>query len=139
MNEAAFFELGWARWLPHNAFFLQMAVVMLHVNDAVGDLDEVEYPPIRDLLDDIGGLDGSAWSSQGYALEIASSKDRVRRLAVVAGMPEIETNRQLLELLRRLGLVRRVTDEVDRARWKPVHPLPLPDERIGMTPEEHAA
>jgi len=128
-----FIQSGWLRWLPHSALVLHMAGV-----------DDAPYG----LVDLTGGLDAPVWLSEEAEEReypddpelselLARSKDRLRRAAAAADMPEVGTNRDLLELMRRLGLVARVEEE-GRVRWQPVSPLPLPDERIPMLPEEEA-
>jgi hypothetical protein len=128
-----FIQSGWLRWLPHSALILYMAVV------------DVALYGLGDLT---GGLDARVWLSEEeeereypddpeLSALLARSKDRLRRAAAAAGMPEVVTNRDLLELMRRLGLVF-CTEEEGRARWRPVSPLPLPDECIPLLPEEEA-
>jgi Family of unknown function (DUF6042) len=144
-----FIQSGWLRWLPHSALMLHIAVVTAAVNNLDGDIGyEAEGNPLQELLDVTGGLDAPVWLSEEDEeherpddLEqrelLVRSKDRLRRAAAAADMPEVVTNRDLLELMRRLGLVSRLEEE-GGIRWRPVSPLPLPDERIHMLPEEES-
>jgi hypothetical protein len=144
-----FVQCGWLRWLPHSALVLHMAVVTAAVNDLDGDIDDqAEDDALDGLADLAGGLDAPVWLSEeeeerehpddpDFPDLLARSKDRLRRAAAAADLPEVITNRDLLELMRRLGLVSRVEEE-GCVRWRPVSPLPLPDERIPMLPEEEA-
>jgi Family of unknown function (DUF6042) len=144
-----FIHTGWLRWLPHSAMTLHIAIVTAAVHDLDGDLGyEAESNPLQELLDAAGSFDAPVWLAEEDEerehpddLEqrelLARSKDRLRRAAAAADMPEVVTNRDLLELMRRLGLVSRLEEE-GLVRWRPVSPLPLPDERIPMLPEEES-
>lgn len=142
-----FLVLGWARWLPPTALFAYMAVMFLHLHDVPGDLDD--QPPgstFRRLLDSVGGLDGPAWDEEDRPgeggredparAEAARRRiERTSRIARRAGMAGVETNRDLFELMRRLGIVERI-EEAGQVRWLTPSPLPLPEERIPMSRQE---
>lgn len=133
-----FLLLGWARWLPPTALFAYMAALFLEANGVPGDLGEQPGGgTFSRIVASVGGLDGPAWDEEAGA-EGERRRDRVARLAAGAGMAAVETNRDVFELMRRLGLLER-TGEAGGVRWRTVSPLPLPEERVEMSGKERQA
>jgi hypothetical protein len=144
--EGDFVDSGWVRWLPQSAYFLHMGFVTLAVNEIDGDIGE--RPPgeaFSNIVGVVGGLDADVWESEEAELArhprdtdaaalLQRAKERLKRAADAADMTVI-TNRDLIELMRRFGLIRRI-EVAGRILWRPVSPLPLPDERLPMLPIE---
>ena len=143
-----FSALNWIRWLPDTAPLLYAAINYVGDCGLVGDLDQLQDPEFREAIDVVGGLDGFAyWSheasgelSQREAAVVAVIDDEhtrcVDRAARAVGLKVIGSNRQAIELMRRLNILERIEDDEAGIRWHAVHPLPLPSERIPMSTAE---
>ncbi len=138
---------GWIRHLPRNAFTIYEAVLWLHVDEIQGEIEE-QPPggPVGGLLAQIGGLRAGVWDEQHSDLLrypdseeeelLADAKSRLARAEAAVGM-NVRTNADLLELMRRLGVIERM-EEHGMVRWRSADPLPLPDERLPLSPREAA-
>jgi len=148
VSDDDFSALNWIRWLPDMAPLLFAAINYVGDCGLVGDLDELQDPEYREAIDAVGGLDGFAyWSheasgelSQPEAAAVAVTHDERRRYvdraARAVGLKVIGSNRQAIELMRRLNMLERIEDDDAGIRWQAVNPLPLPSERIPMTTAE---
>jgi hypothetical protein len=138
---------GWIRHLPRNAFTIYDAVLWLHVDEISGEIEE--QPVVSRagaLLGQIGGLEAGIWDEQeadllcnpdpeGEAL-LKDAKARLARAEAAFGLT-VRTNADLIELMRRLGVIERMEEEGE-VRWRSADPLPLPGERLPLSPEEAA-
>lgn len=139
-----FMGSGWTRFLPNTVLPLTLAVIHLHIEDATGELADLPLDSESyELIGSIGGLDAGVWEPfeedlarhPDEAEHVEAQRERLARVAAVVGMT-VETNADLVELMRTLGIFERVDD--DEVRWRIGQPLPLPDERIPMTADERA-
>jgi len=138
---------GWMRHLPRNAFTIYEAVLWLHVDDIAGEIEEQPLGSwVGEHIAQIGGLRAGVWDEQEVELlcnpdpdEAAlfdDAKARLARTEAALGLT-VRTNADLIELMRRLGVIGRTEDEGD-VHWRSTDPLPLPDERLSLSPEEIA-
>jgi hypothetical protein len=138
---------GWTRHLPRSAFTIYQAVLELHVDDVAGEIDDRPLGSrIGGLLAQIGGLRGGVWDEQEADLLhnpdpeeealLEDAKARLVRAEAAHGMT-VTTNADLIELMRRLGVIERTEDE-GAVRWRSADPLPLPAERLPLSPQEVA-
>ena len=143
-----FSALNWMRWLPDSAPFLYAVINYVGECGFVGDLDEFKDREVVAALETIGGLNGSAFWSGDHSFEISARdaaasvadlsqrKRYIGRAARAVGLKVIRSNRQAIELMRRLKMLERIEGDDERIQWHAVHPLPLPSERIPMTDAE---
>jgi hypothetical protein len=138
---------GWSRHLPRNGFAIYEAVLWLHVDDIVGEIEEQPLGSrVGELLTQIGGLGAGVWDEQEDDLRrnpdpeeealLHDAKFRLARAEAALGMT-VSTNAHLIEFMRRLGVIERTVAEGE-VRWRSADPLPLPGERLPLTHEEVA-
>lgn len=141
-----YLRVGWLQRLPHSAFSLYEAVLRMEDEGLVGELDaQPSGSRVAETLASTGGLaaDPFAWyegevdvsDSEGQEL-LDDIRAELRRAEASVGL-QVHTNADLLELMRRLGLVERV-HAFGQATWRPVRPIPLPEERLLLTATERA-
>lgn len=139
-----FMESGWMRWLPHGALMIHMAVLDASLRDVAGDLEALQDDERFRMV--TRGLESAVWDEPEDldpddpedAEELEGHLARVERVDSIAadyGLGPVRTNWHLAQLMLRLGLLERVEDSGD-VSWRPVTPLPLPEERIKLTEAE---
>lgn len=140
-----YMRVGWTHYLPHAAFTLYEIAVRMEHEGLTGELDEQEPGGvIADRIVEIGDMDADPFALYGScddpdeARLVAEIRVDLRRAEASAGVEPVHTNRDLLELMRRLRLVERLSVG-GRAAWRPVRPIPLPSERLLMTAAEKSA
>ena len=133
---------GWLRWLPHEANTIFLAVGALTEEEREGDLDEQpEDSDAGKLLAEVP-LDEPTWQSQSAEAEehpeerelVRAAIERLNRGAAQQGTGPIETNRDVLELMSRIGLITR-TEDGGMVEWR-LGSVPLPEDVLDLTPEE---
>lgn len=141
-----FMDSGWTRWLPDSALMVHMAILDAHLRDVAGDLDSLAED--ERFASVTRGLEAHVWdeppdldpTNPEELEELVLHNEWVERVDSIAtdnGLGPIRTNRDLIELMRRLGVIER-TWSAGVVRWRPVSPLPLPEESIKLTAEERA-
>lgn len=135
-----YFRAGWARWLLPDSLFLYRTVICAAEEGIEGELtDAPEGSQTAAMLATIGGLDSEI--SVGDADEPADPDETDwRRIIDRAGEHyglTITTHRDLLELMRRVGVVTVESDD-GVSVWRPTHPVPLPSERLSLSSDEVA-
>ena len=134
---------GWSRWLPHGALQLLGAIAASEEAGITGDLDEVDEGPIGWLVSARGGVehrngvDPEEVSDRGARpddLELVRRGDAIARRL---GMTPLRSLADDARFLIRCGLVER-TDDGETIQWRVAWPVPLPEERLPLTPQERA-
>lgn len=146
VSVSEYLRVGWLQRLPHSAFSLYEAVVRMEDEGLVGELDaQPSGSRVAETLASIGGLaaDPFAWYEGEVDVSDAEGQEllddiraELRRAEASVGL-QVHTNADVLELMRRLGLVERVLSGA-QATWRPVRPIPLPEERLLLTAAERA-
>lgn len=143
-----YLQCGWMRHLPRNAFTIYEAVLWLDADDVPGEIEDQALASwVGELLGGIGGLHAGVWDEQEAELLrhpdpdeeelLAAAKAKLARAAAASRMT-VKTNADLIHLMRRIGVIERTEDD-GVVRWRSADPLPLPDERLPLSPEEVAA
>mgnify|MGYP001367664163 CR=1 FL=1 len=145
--QADFLASGWARWLPRSARGLNMLLATAGVD---GD-DPLSPPPgstSAALLDQLGGMAAPAWAldedliaearDPASRAALRAGLDRRRELLAPLGLGSGASMGDLLNLMLALGLATWSADDGDPPVVRTVDPLPLPAERLPLTPEEAA-
>lgn len=142
-----FFDAGWIRWLPKLSWRLNMLVSCLTLDEATGSpWEQPAGSRANIVLEQIGGPEASAWVDDDDELDTAEAAEeiafdqarRARLLEALApfGFGAKASAADLLGLMRSLGMVSVERDEVGEEIWRAVDPLPLPEERLELTPAE---
>jgi hypothetical protein len=141
-----YLRVGWLQRLPRSAFSLYEAVLRMEDEGLVDELDA--QPPgsrVAETLASIGGLaaDPVAWYEGEVDLSASEERELLADIRAELHRGEasvclqVRTNADLLELMRRLGLVERV-HSAGQTTWQPVQPIPLPEERVLLSAAERA-
>jgi len=133
-----YFRAGWGRWLLPDSVFLYMAVVAAANEGVVGDLSQAPIgSTTSQLIESLGGLESKALEGPDAAdPDETPWRTIIDRAGARYGI-EIQTRRDLLGLMRRVGVVS--VEEINgEMAWRPVSPVPLPSERLDLTNEERA-
>ena len=112
-----FMDSGWTRWLPHSALMQHMAILDVHLRDVLGDFDSLAED--ERFASVTRGLEVHVWdepqdldpTNPEDVEELVLHHKRVERVDSIAtdnGLGPIRTNRDLIELMRRLEVVERV-------------------------------
>src|SRR5581483_3246755 len=134
---------GWLRWLPSGALQLLGAIATAEEAGIEGDLDEVDDGPVAWVIEGRGGIehrDGrepeelAAEGADPGDVELARRGDAI---AARLGMPPLRSVGDDARFLIRCGLVERVDDR-GTICWRVAWPVPLPEERLPLTPTERA-
>lgn len=135
----------WPYWLPAEGLCLYEAV--LSADGQEGDLEGHSDPGVARFVEMAGGFEAEiaatalAEADEAHdeeQLELERRRiERLQRIANELGLPALNDNRDLLELMRWMGLVAR-TEVEGVVAWSPVEPLPLPEDCFTLDPDERA-
>jgi hypothetical protein len=124
-----YIRMGWSLILPPGAIVLLGAVAQLEARQRIG-----EFNGAQPLAMQAGALAAPAWEPLSDADRADEATMALRRkheavswrVATQAHVLPPKTQADVVDLMLRLGLIRRIGDG-DSARWAVVRPLPQPE------------